>query len=281
MSIALTDVTLCAADCAHPALAARALGNSLQQCRFGDAILFTDIEAEGPFRTVKIPSLCSRDDYSAFILKRLCKEISTAYVLIIQADGYVINANAWRAEFKSYDYVGSVWPWYEDGMTVGNGGFSLRSKRLLEMTADPRFTQAGTLNEDDLICRFHRRALEARGIRFAPESVANQFAYERGTTGGPTFGFHGLFNMWRHVSDEDMMAIVHFFTTETLHSREYLELIAQYLAMNKFQAATVLIARLRALSPASGIKELAHRFFNDRSYADHFVRQCDDLSVRP
>jgi len=50
----LPELTICAADSANPALAARALAISLERCDFGDAILFTDAPVAGPFRTVLI-----------------------------------------------------------------------------------------------------------------------------------------------------------------------------------------------------------------------------------
>ena len=66
------------------------------------------------------------------MLQELHDHISTAHALCIQWDGYVLNAQAWDASFLDYDYIGSVWPQFGDGHRVGNGGFSLRSKRLLE-----------------------------------------------------------------------------------------------------------------------------------------------------
>jgi hypothetical protein len=204
MTVALSDVTLCAADCAHPVLAARALIRSMDECDFGDAILFSNATVPGPFRTVHIAALRSRSDYSEFVLRRLAPHISTAFVLIVQWDGYVLASPAWRSEFQNYDYLGAAWPWYTDGMNVGNGGFSLRSHRLLALTANLDFQSVEKHSEDELICRIHRRELEQHhGIRIAPAALAALFAYERGAPDSQTFGFHGLFNMWRHVEDAD------------------------------------------------------------------------------
>ncbi|MGZ5147458.1 MAG: DUF5672 family protein, partial [Burkholderiales bacterium] len=147
-----------------------------------------------------IEVLNSRNDYSNFMLRQLPKHINTSYALIVQWDGYVVDASAWKPEFRDYDYIGARWTWFDDGMTVGNGGFSLRSQKLLRALRDPRFSIVPGVNEDELICRDYRRTLEREhGIRFAPESVADLFSYERTSPAGPTFGFHGLFNMWRHT----------------------------------------------------------------------------------
>jgi hypothetical protein len=138
-----------------------------------------------------IDKLGSKEAYSNFIIKELHKYISTKYCLIVQHDGYVKNPEAWQNDFLNYDYIGATW-WYKDGMNVGNGGFSLRSKKLLELTATMPCTK--THPEDDIICREMRPYLESKGVKFAPDSLANKFSfegyYQPGTWDGQ-FGFHG------------------------------------------------------------------------------------------
>lgn len=135
--------------------------------------------------------LGSKEGYSKFIIQDLHKYIDTDYALIVQHDGYVKNVEAWTDEYLQYDYIGACW-WYKDGMNVGNGGFSLRSKKLLQMTAEANWTE--THPEDHVICRTHRKELEAKGIKFAPDELANKFSfegyYQTGTWNGQ-FGFHG------------------------------------------------------------------------------------------
>ena len=41
----------------------------------------------------------SRDAYSRFVLKRLLPHVDTPHVLLVQWDGYVVNADAWDAAF--------------------------------------------------------------------------------------------------------------------------------------------------------------------------------------
>jgi len=111
--------------------------------------------------------------------------------MIVQRDGFFINVNAWRNEFLDYDYIGA--PWADGG--VGNGGFSIRSKRLLKFVAnhptssDPQFDFSP---EDGLICSTFRKDLESTGHRFAPTNVAANFSRE-GLFFLPedVFGFHG------------------------------------------------------------------------------------------
>src|SRR5262249_46585437 len=126
---------------------------------------------------VPVAGIGSRRAYSEFIVKSLLPHISTPHVLLVQWDGYVTNPDAWDPEFLDSDYIGAQWFWHADGMRVGNGGFSLRSRRLLEALQDPRIVAGDA--EDETICRTYRPLLEREyGIRFADEATADRFAFE-------------------------------------------------------------------------------------------------------
>ena len=176
----LHNVTLCAIDSKHPELAKKAM-DRCKVIQFADEILIDE-------------GIHSRQDYSQFVIKELYKHIKTPFVLFVQWDGWIINKDSWNPNFLDYDYIGAVWPWHTEGKRVGNGGFSLRSRRLLELTASPEFVYQD-LNEDDLICHLNRDFLESKGIRFAPEDIARTFSYERELSNIKTFGFHGEFHM--------------------------------------------------------------------------------------
>lgn len=107
----------------------------------------------------------------------------------------MLDARHWDPAFLAHDYIGASWPQFSDGHDVGNGGFSLRSRRLLQACQSPRFQQAHP--EDVLIGRTHRPWLEAQGLRFAPRSLADRFSAER--VGDPlrSFGYHGVWHMPR------------------------------------------------------------------------------------
>ena len=78
---------------------------------------------------------------------------------------FVRDASAWRPDFLAWDYIGAPWPEQAGGLQVGNGGFSLRSQRLLKAGLDPLIVQEHP--EDVMLCRTYRAALEARhGLRF-------------------------------------------------------------------------------------------------------------------
>jgi hypothetical protein len=272
----LPDVTLCAIDCLYPKLAGRALERSASRCEFQDTVLFADVAVEGSFRTELIAPIGSREAYSRFVLEELAARIRTPFVLIVQWDGWAVDADAWRPEFLNYDYIGAVWPWHTDGMMVGNGGFSLRSARLLSSTANEAFQRIDGLNEDELICRVQRPSLEKNfGIKFAPPALADLFSYERRLPDVPTFGFHGLFNMWRHVEDAQMLNILMGLEHRTLCTREGVELLLQYFRLRKFRPATVLFSQMRRSMTEAELRDLAHRSIGNAATADACLRACE------
>src|SRR5687768_5817660 len=101
----------------------------LSQCgiRFGAVRLLTSRPHDDP-RVVPIAPLTTIEAYSQFVIKQLNQYVATPHVLLIQYDGFVLNPDAWQEAFLVYDYIGAPWL-EEEGYIVGNGGFSLRSKR--------------------------------------------------------------------------------------------------------------------------------------------------------
>lgn len=171
ISLCLPDVTLFGIDAHDPEGIKRAADICQRNIQFGAVNIIT--ERLFPGRTTNE----GRANYSRFMIKDLHKHFKTSHVLTIHTDGYIVNANAWKDSWLQYDYIGATWG-YKDNMNVGNGGFSLRSKRLCEILAkDDHISDLHP--EDDRICRMYRPYLEKKyGIRFAPEDVANEFSIE-------------------------------------------------------------------------------------------------------
>ncbi|NIE64538.1 DUF5672 family protein [Burkholderia sp. Ax-1719] len=272
----LRDVTLCAVDTVNPKLAARALDISLSQCDFGDAMLIADVDAPTRARIEKIAALRSLAEYSHFMLKRLADYIATPWVLVVQWDGYVLDASRWSDRFYQYDYIGARWPNSSSGNDVGNGGFSLRSAKLLKALANDRFSIDPGAAEDVLIGSTWREALEAEhGIRFAPGDVADEFAYEYGVPRQPTFGFHGFFNMWRHVEDSVMLEIIDGLDIQTLASPRGVALLKNYCDLRKFACVRAMYRRYRAhLSVADVAHAFARNGLSDDA-AREYVNICE------
>lgn len=196
----LESVTLCAVSSSNIKATVKAMEASLAQVRFADAILLTHQDAgsmglddTSPIRVIRIDPIRSSSSYSRFLLEELPDHISTNHCLIVQWDGHVIDAGRWKDEFLDYDYIGASWPQFDDGYEVGNGGFSLRSRRLMEACRKSLFQAHHP--EDVAIGRTNRALLESLGLRFAPVELADQFSAERASDPTKTFGYHGVFLM--------------------------------------------------------------------------------------
>jgi hypothetical protein len=194
--LSLPTVTICAAASVNVAATVRALEICLDQIDFADCLLFGAGSYRGSDPRIRVMdgvSLNSGADYSNFVLHGLGTHVTTPHALIVQWDGFVLDPARWDPRFLDYDYIGAPWPQFGDGHDVGNGGFSLRSRKLMEACQHPQFVSGHP--EDVAICRTNRTLLELQGIRFADRALAEIFSIERGNPAGPTFGFHGIFNM--------------------------------------------------------------------------------------
>lgn len=227
----LPDVTLVAID-TNPALAIRALQKSMEHIDFAEVILFTtdwDTEEPDGIRVQKISTQPSNwpNWYCEFLLRILSHFIRTTHLLKVEWDGYVVNADAWCHDFLNYDYIGAPWDWHKDDNKIGNGGFSLRSKRLLETTASLNYNKP-VLLDDVFIGRTIRDWLvDYHDIKIAPVHIAKRFSHERLAPESP-FGFHGLFNFWRYHSDPDMLLVANQMPAALILKPEFTELIDHY-----------------------------------------------------
>lgn len=250
----LPEVTLCCVDTAYHALSLRALEASRRDIRFARTLLLTDALPAGVVlpdgvELVAIPRIVSRDGYSQFVLKSLAPYVETAHVLLIQWDGYVVNADAWDPAFLDCDYLGAKWFWHDDGMRVGNGGFSLRSRRLLQALADPAITLIDV--EDETICRHFRPRLERdHGIRFGSEALADRFSFEVSPPVGRPFGFHGLFNFCRTVAPVELAALTPGFPDAIARAPQLLALLRNCMALGQWKPAAAIGRRIVAADPA-------------------------------
>ena len=196
--LALADVTLVAIDTVAHELTRLALEDCLAKAQFGDAMVFSDRPiTAGDTRWIETPPLRSWEAVGKVWWHELPRHIETSHYLMIQYDSWMLAAEAWNPLWLQCDYIGAPWPWHWQHR-VGNGGFSLRSRRLAQHLADHAERFPVTHPEDDTLCRRYRPQLEAEGFRWAAEHDAARFSFERGRPRVATFGFHGLFN-WPFV----------------------------------------------------------------------------------
>lgn len=218
-------ITAVCADSYNHEMALIACRRMLQH-GFAEVVLFTDdavdahaaVIPEG-LRLVRIEPLRGRNAYSEFMIRCVHPEIRTPYALVFQWDGFVIHPECWRTDFLDYDYIGAPWPRRSayGHRRVGNGGFSLRSVKLMRAAAQLVPADIRQWNEDSFICFALGEILEREfGLRFAPLDVARAFSVENGSVAayckadpdlavGPTFGFHGAFNFHLAFDDEALL----------------------------------------------------------------------------
>lgn len=159
----------------------------------------------GAVKLVQLDSIKDIESWNKAIIYELYKYINTEYLILIHADGYIINPELWRDEWLSWDYVGAPFPLPRDDFSyrnitgkiqrVGNS-VSLRSKRLIELAPSlglPWQAFHGYTNEDGFICVNNRHIYEEQGMKFAPLEVAIHFSKEHEIEGNKnikTFAFH-------------------------------------------------------------------------------------------
>lgn len=181
----LPQVTVAIVDCVNYEPARRVLQHCINLCELYDAKIFTHKvpEAENDPYAIFIDKITSKTAYSHFIVKKLANYIQSEFVLIVQRDGFIVNVDKWTPEFLKYDYIGAPWDVSQlksstnPSFRVGNGGFSLRSRKLQEfLRDDPNIFEFHP--EDVIICQKYREYLEDKGFTFAPLEIANQFCCE-------------------------------------------------------------------------------------------------------
>jgi hypothetical protein len=176
-----------------------------------------------------IAPIRSLGDYNEIVLKVLPDVVQEDHVLLFQWDGMPVLPEAWDDSFLDYDYVGAPWAGLPEHVAVGNGGFSLRSRKLLDAAQKiefgPGLGQDPRRAEDVLICRQHRARLESMGIVFAPIPVAQKFSYETGTRPPATFGFHNTFNFPLYFREIELLE----FAAEILARQTDMSILLIYL----------------------------------------------------
>ena len=210
----MKEITIIAASDVHIKETINALKVSSKILKPYETILFTSHSHLKVLKNdciifKKIKPLRSISDYSNFLIFELYKYIKTSHVLIVQWDGFIINPKKWQNKFLLYDYIGAPFiprinslsysrDISNDFYVIGNGGFSLRSKKLIEAPSKYNLfhdTNLTNTNEDGFFCVLHRKFLESKGFKWAPFNVAKEFSLESPLNISELvdlpFGFHG------------------------------------------------------------------------------------------
>ena len=216
------SISISAIETREPGPTVRAI-NSTLACTPADKVYWVSTYA--PPKEIQAPTVWLRTraatpqslNYwlSEITLRLLPAAVNEDHNIIVQSDGFAVNKSAWTDQFLDYDYIGAPWLWWKPHEQVGNGGFSLRSRRFYDALVDwrPGYTAEDWpiwfrlhdpmqhrqgFNEDNLIASPFRPHLEQHyGIKYAPVDLAHQWSIEASESySNPWFkrslGFHGV-----------------------------------------------------------------------------------------
>ena len=204
----LSNVTLIAISSVEIPRTIEALSISARDLNFGDIKLVSHEKPNNLPSNINYeyaPKINNIMDFNYYLFSEFGKHIETSHCLIVQYHGYIINPEMWEDSWLEYDCIGAPWPIKENSyianngerVRVGNGGFTLRSKRLCELPKKLSLQlkeEQGYWNEDGNICCYHRKELLENGVNYAPVEVAAKFSFETLVPENQyldkTFGFH-------------------------------------------------------------------------------------------
>lgn len=199
------DITIVAIDTYAHELTRCAIDRTLEVLPCKEVLVFSDKNIYPDGRWVDINPV-DIVGYNTMMVKHLWPFVRTEHILVVQYDGLAVDSQLWTDEFLDYDYIGAIWPWphHTPEYKVGNGGFSLRSRKLIEACKNHDLTLTNKLPmyEDLYMCVHYKKYLEGQGIKFADIPTAQKFSHEHHPGHKNTFGFHGTFNVPYYLDDK-------------------------------------------------------------------------------
>jgi hypothetical protein len=217
-------------------------------------------------KNYRINNLGSLSAYSDFVINVLPYLVEEDYCLIVQWDGFVVDPSVWTNDFLEVDYVGAPWPASMGGNLVGNGGFSLRSKKFMtaskQLGVVPNQDNYQTSAEDVILCRTHYDKMIQAGVVYATPSQASLFSFEDKPL-PKTLGFHGPFNLPRFVDEHLLCENLEEIIARVSNNFIMGKLILSAVYEQKLELATALVNRMRQdRTRATHIAEVFERIGN-------------------
>ena len=190
-----------------------ALMQTMDRVSFRNIVVITDkpevFEQTGA-ATHKIAPFASFEDMCPWGLTtgaRLMVDVIGSHALNIHWDGFVVNPDAWRDEWLTYDFIGAAF----DRDSIGNNGFCLASRLYyqsivglgLPATVDACYPSDLRLAKDEHAGLVgYKSRMQAQGVQYAPYDVAQEFSRHNEEYSG-TFGFHSRITL-RSVIDKGL-----------------------------------------------------------------------------
>lgn len=192
----LNNITIVCFSGTSSEQAVRSIKYSTRNILFNKKIVFSHTEPKNLSDNIQFEYIeqLTHHTYSKFILHELYKYIDTDFCLLTHDDGFIINPHLWDDNFLVYDYIGAPWRAHYPHARVGNGGFSLRSKKFLQLCRHMPWDGG---HEDAECCIFKRDFFITHGCKYAPLDIAMRFSLEskipecKEYSLDTCFGFHG------------------------------------------------------------------------------------------
>jgi hypothetical protein len=115
--IKLNNISLVAVASTQHIATIEALKYSSKDIAFNEILFFSEINpcpTDNFFRYVKTRKFNNISEWGEFIIFELHKYISSQYIILIHADGFIVNPHKWSNKFFKYDYIGAPWPLPKD-----------------------------------------------------------------------------------------------------------------------------------------------------------------------
>jgi len=211
--IKIPDVTLLAISSTEEEGSIKSLVKCCEQIEFGDVKFVSHKKPESmpDFITWEYcPEIKSYREFDQYVFPYMGEHVQTSHMLMVQTHAYILHPELWDDNWLVYDFIGA--PWQErpefisvstgEMVRVGNGGFSLRSKKLLDLPLKlnlPVVIDRGYSSDDGLINSYYRKIFLDNGIKYPSVDVAAKFAFENivpENIGIIPFGFHRHLPPW-------------------------------------------------------------------------------------
>ena len=188
----LKGVTLVAVATEDVLETIEAIKYSTKHINFESVKLFSNINLlnNNKYEFIKISKFDNVEEWGRFVIYELYKYISTKHIILIHADGFIVNPESWDDVFLKYDYIGAPWKvptdnfsfrdYYGNIIRHGNS-VSLRSYKILKLPSELNLdwdANAGYFHEDGFLCTVKRHILIKNDIEFAPLDIACKFSHE-------------------------------------------------------------------------------------------------------
>lgn len=248
----MKDITIVVIDFLYHDLVKSSIEQTLQHIDAKEILIFSDREIISGAKHIIQSPIITRHEYNQFMLTGVAEYVNTEHALFIQWDGMACNRSVWDDIFLDYDYIGAPWSWETPDRAVGNGGFSLRSKRLLEACLDQDIQPSSSQNEDELIGKVYRGLLEKKyHLRFPTTELARQFSVEeRIDMHIPSFGFHGIWNVFDFLDTQTCEIYAKNMNCLDWNQQKWFLVLSTLLQVGKRDLYEFVFARLSSLDHA-------------------------------